>query len=312
MNETTLPEYWLDHLKEKIELIHRHQTDAYLNCSSAAMITDIHWDVNNHLSAQLMERVLTECSIPYFFNGGDIVSGKGICPPELIINDIVEYRRSFRAIEDRCLMVEGNHDTAYSTFKAPVYYAENLSIAEFYEYYFRFMTLYPGRHFGPDRTYYYADNEVTKTRYIVLNTHDIPTDATHPDHKPLYNKFDCYGIRQKQAEWLGKTALNVPDKDWNVFLCTHEPPTVSSGDDSVIICNFRAIADIVNLFRKHKKGKVAEHNSRHPEYDIDLDLDFEERGGNFICWITGHEHIDAIGELEGVKYVLTEIGRAHV
>ena len=39
----TIPSYWDEHLKEKIDLIHRRQLAAGKTGASVALITEMHW-----------------------------------------------------------------------------------------------------------------------------------------------------------------------------------------------------------------------------------------------------------------------------
>jgi len=297
--EYDIPDYWLPMLDEKIERIHNLQVQAGPESSSFGLITDIHWGNNTHHSAALMEEVLNQCAIPYFFNAGDTVSGFGLCPKESLFEDIDNYRRSFMRIEHKCLMVEGNHDSAYSTFEAPNYYAENVTKDELYEHLFRFETIYPDRVFGADGTYYYVDDKCHKMRYIVLNSHDIPSEETDENNIPVYNKFRMTAIRQEQLEWFANIALDVPSDDWTVTLCTHENPVHDwefySGD---------MIIGILNAFKNHTKFDGAT-NIGESEYETKISVDFTGRGGYFTAWVCGHFHDSFYEVIDGINCIST-------
>ena len=79
MNEKNMPLYWENHLKEKINRIHELQAQGGKNSVSVGFISDVHWRTNLLGSVGALERVLFACSIPYYFNGGDTVSGCGLC-----------------------------------------------------------------------------------------------------------------------------------------------------------------------------------------------------------------------------------------
>ena len=110
----TIPTYWEEHLQNKIQTIHKLQVQAGKESVSFALVTDIHWDQNERHSAALLEKIMFDCSIPYFFNAGDLVSGHGLCPQEELYEEITAYREDFKAIESKCLITLGNHDTAGS------------------------------------------------------------------------------------------------------------------------------------------------------------------------------------------------------
>lgn len=296
-----IPAYWQNHLSNKICKIHRDQISCGRNGSSFALITDVHWDCNAHNSAALMEKVLFDCSIPYFFNAGDTVSGKGLCEKEDLIKDFVQYRESFSAIEDKCIAVLGNHDMSFSTFEAPAYYAEQMTAEEIYEYIFRPQALYPNRFFGEDGSYYYVDNPSEKMRYVVLNTHDVPSEELGEDGKPLYNKFRVFSVLQRQLDWFAHVALDVPDDEWSVVLCSHENPCSSEHPDCTPV-----IIQIINAFKRHEKLQTKLSFPDAKAYlNVDVSVDYTGRGGNFIAWLCGHIHRDEHVVVDGVTCIST-------
>jgi UDP-2,3-diacylglucosamine pyrophosphatase LpxH len=164
-----LPAYWEKHVAEKIAQIKALQAKTK-DCFCVGMITDFHWLENEKYSVPLLERILADCQIPYFFQAGDIVSGQGICPPSRIVVEMVDNQTEFSEIISQCLYVEGNHDRAYSTFSPPAYYKENIQKAEFDETYFRTVKRIATNY--AEGGYYYVDDEKAKVRYIALNSHD--------------------------------------------------------------------------------------------------------------------------------------------
>ncbi|MBR6748670.1 MAG: metallophosphoesterase [Clostridia bacterium] len=290
-----IPDYWRAHLEEKISRIHELQRDAGWDSASFALITDVHVCDNAWHSGAIMEEVLRRCAIPYFYNAGDTISGAGHCLPEDLFLDIDEFRAAFAPVESRCLMVEGNHDTAYSTLGGTRYYAQSLTQAEFNEHFFRCETLYPGRTFGSDGSWYYADDVQHRMRYVILNCHDVPSQEVDAQGVPAYSKFHMCAVRQEQLDWFANVALDVPGQDWTVTLCTHEVPIAEcemySGD---------MILGIINAFRNHTAfaGKT---DLPEAEYNTEINVDYTGRGGNFTLWVGGHTHKDIWGQLEGIN-----------
>ena len=298
----TIPTYWDEHLREKINLIHKHQITAGKTGASVALITDMHWCENEKHSGAIMEKVLFECGIPYFFNAGDLVSGAGIASPEQLISEVVEYREQFKNIEHKCLMVEGNHDSAHSTFEPPLYYVENMTEETFHEYYFRPYTVYPDRVFSEEISYYYADDKVHKVRYIVLNSQNVPNDDKTEEGYAKYNRMRNFGFLQKQVNWFANVALAVPDSSWNVVVCSHSTYFGAKGEDNFY--NYDLMINIINAFKKHTAyaGKT-EHTN--PLFNAEIRVDFTGKGGNFVAWLGGHRHSDHINTLDGVTFVDT-------
>ena len=296
-----IPEYWKSHLIEKTKTIKKLKSNSD-NCSSFGLIADMHWDTNTKHTASLLEYLLCECNIPYFFNAGDLFSGYGICSQYKNIEEFSQYHMIFENILHKCLMVEGNHDAVYSLFEAPDYYAQNMSLASFHEHYFKPTSKYSDRVFGETGTYYYTDDKQSKTRFIVLNTHDIPSDETTQDGRPVYNKFrkTGTGFMQEQLDWFANVALDVPSCDWTVVLCTHESP-VYIGDDAP---NFEIVCGIINAFRHHTSFNCEKHFEKEiSHYDAKISVDFTGKGGNFAVWVSGHVHKDMVCYVDGILVV---------
>lgn len=303
--DNSIPDYWQPMLDEKIGRIHKLQAEAGRESPSFGLITDIHWSNNEHHSAALMKEVLDQCGIPYFYNAGDIVSGYGLCVKEFLFEELDSCRRSFSDIEHKCLIVEGNHDSAYSTLEAPNYYAENISAEEVYEHLFRFETIYPDRVFGPTGTYYYVDDKFHKMRYVVLNSHDIPSDEKNADGLPVYDRFRTTAVRQEQMEWFANVALDVPSTDWTVSLCTHE--NLLTGWE---FYGGEIITGILNAFKNHA-GFEGNTNIGKPEYEVEISVDFTGRGGEFTAWVCGHFHESYIEVINGIVNISTHSDSLH-
>lgn len=303
---TSIPEYWEEHLAEKIATIRKNQIKAGRDGASVGLISDIHWNINAHHSAALMEKVLTDCAIPYYFDAGDIVSGAGICPPQNIINDLIRTQKLFANIQHKRLVTQGNHDTCYSTFQAPKYYAQCITASELYNYCYRVMSQYPDRVFGPTGTYYYVDNDVQKMRYIVLDTHIVPSDEEHEDGTPVYHKANI-SIMQRELQWLAEKALDVPATDWSVILCTHEVPAETGLGPK----NYKAVKEIVDAFRRHKACEITTHYEDAPWCDAHIVCDFTGRGGNFVAWVGGHAHHDLLKDFDGIQAMTVNCDCTH-
>lgn len=299
-----IPAYWNEYLDVKIRQIHDKQMAGGVHAASFGVIADFHFTVNCLRSPALMEKILDECGIPYFFLAGDFVSGMGMITPDDLIREMVCVRRLFSRIEPKMLLVQGNHDPSYSTIPGHGY-AESLTTEQIYEYMFRFQTQYPNRVFGEDGTYFYADDCARKMRYIVLNAHDTPNDDVKPDGFPVYPKMKCLGFGQTQLRWFAETALDVPAADsgtdvvWTVVLCTHESVC---GDEEYY--NRELVLGLIDAFRKHT---VYEGTSdcAEPEYNASVRADFTGRGGDFAVWVGGHTHRDMVQNVNGILCLTT-------
>ena len=291
-----IPEYWQPHLAEKIAHIRGLQNP---NTAGFGLIADFHCGVNAMHSPALMEKILTDCEIPYFYNAGDFVSGMGIIAPEDLLMEIRVSRELFGRIADKQLMALGNHDMAYSTYEPPLYYAEFLTKEELDEHIFNPQKAFPNRVFGPGGAFY-ADDARGKLRHITLNTHDTPSDDKGPDGFAVYNKFRLTGFRQDQLDWLAQVALQVPDRDWTVVLCTHESLDYDTG-----ACYYNAdlLLGIINAFRKHTVFRGNNCYENITGYDAEVSVDFTGKGGDFAVWVGGHTHKDMHQLRDGILAV---------
>lgn len=281
-----IPAYWKEHLDEKIAKIHENQVQAGTKGMSFAMISDIHWGPNRKYSAHLLEKVMDACAIPYAFNGGDTVSGAGLCPTSALFDELQNYSEMFKRLEPRMLMAQGNHDPSYSLFDAPRYYVQNITHDEVHEYIFRYEMKYPDRVISEDGSYFYADQKYYKMRLVVLNCFDVPSDETNEDGSAKYNKMGIEGYRQEQIDWFANVALNVPSPEWTVVVCSHTNP--AGGGKAY---NSDVMFGIIDAFRNGRKFEMA------TEYPIDgynakISVDYTGRGGEFAVWVCGHTHYD--------------------
>ncbi len=288
-----IPDYWAEHLKEKINKIHENQVRAGRYGMSFALISDIHWGPNQKHSAAILEKVMNACAIPYVFNAGDTVSGAGLCPPSTIITELQNYSEAFKNLESRTLMALGNHDPAYSEFEAPLYYRQNLTKEQLFEYVFRYETKYPDRVMSEDGSYFYADSQEFKTRLVVMNPYDVPNCDVNEDGMAKYNMFTTLGFRQTQLEWFANVALDVPANDWTVVLCTHTAPSCAERPRNVEV--------ILGLIDAYRKGAKYEADTTHDieDYNAKISVDYTGRGGEFAIWVSGHTHVDKVAVLDG-------------
>ena len=294
---TTIPGYWKEHLEEKIRKIHEKQMQAGITGTSFGLITDIHIGDNSMHSPALMEKVLTDCGIPYFFNAGDFATGMGIIDPEDLIWEIQLTNKLFSRIGKKMLMALGNHDPAYSTLLPPDYYCEFLTKEEIHEYVFRPQIQYTDRVFGNDGSDFYADDAFHKMRYIVMNTHNTPSDAMKENGRAVYDKFRTTGFLQDQLDWFANTALQVPSAEWTVVLCVHE---ALGADQGSTFYNEDMVLGIIDAFRKHTAYKGNSHYDTILGYDAQIEADFTGKGGDFAAWVGGHWHKDDVRVQNGI------------
>ena len=287
-NPEYIPSYWKNHLEEKINKIKENQLKAGENSMSFGLISDIHWcKQRTSYSGAILKKVADECNIPYILNGGDTVSGAGTCKPERLFEEFSGYSKEFEALEEKILMALGNHDSAYSEFEPPRYYAQNITKKEIFDYVFKYETKYPDRIMSDDGFYFYVDCKPSKTRFVIMNPFDVPNDDVNEDGSAKYNRMRLSGYRQAQLKWFADRALNVPSQEWTVVLCTHLNPA------SKEYCrNEDAVLNIIKAFREKTSYSINTTYEDIPDYNAELSGDFKKKGGNFAIWLSGHTHYD--------------------
>ena len=290
LGSDNIPAYWGEEINNVINKVTDYQRLGGYNCTSFGFITDIHWGNNNGNSPALLKKVLNECNVPYYFDGGDVVRGSGLEKKDKLISLIVEEREAFKDVQDKCLRVIGNHDPAYSELGGTSYYAQNLTHEETYDVFFRASAFGNNIVWGGENKYFYADDKAHKIRYIGLDSTDTPYDV---------NKMRLFCFREAQIKWLANEALNVPSDDWSVVICSHFAPTSTSSS----IVNADIILGLLKAFKNKSSYSVVGTNSTYP---VSLNVDYTNKGGNVICWIYGHVHSDNIYEVETIKVISTD------
>ncbi|MBQ2964159.1 MAG: metallophosphoesterase [Clostridia bacterium] len=209
--------------------------------------------------------------------------------------------------------VVGNHDDGniYLHSVTNDYSAENyLSVPDLY-----FATTKQSRNHitvgSVSGGYYYFDDEDSKIRFIVLNTHEYPwivdesgvltydsnradfeAESADPDNATLPHGISAV-YSDKQLLWLANTALNFSDKEeeseWNVIVFGHGGTT--------------QWANVNVLFQDFKTGTKCTRFGGYPSpqniYDYSqlqasLTNDFSTVGARKIAYLLGDVHCDSI------------------
>jgi hypothetical protein len=137
-------------------------------------------------------------------------------------------------------------------------------------------------------------------RFIALNSQDTPHDLSDENGKIIYNSMLHFGFLQEQLNWLANVALDVPDKDWSVVICSHACPMYNCNVwAKEKHYNYSLATGILNAFRKHTSFQ-AKCEYELPEFNAEVNVDFTGKGGNVIVWLGGHTHRDRLKEVDGI------------
>lgn len=301
--EEPLPTYWETHVADKINRIKALQDEDGINRLSIGFITDMHLEGNNDgYSGKLMSKIDDECNLSLVINGGDCVSHKdGNISKESAISQMREMFRMFSpSVREKMIYVVGNHDDNTFGNRSWQYILKD---GELYSNLFRHLDNKVVR--GESPKYYYVDNEFHKIRFIALDAIDIP--YINVDGKSKYLGHSDYGYRQKQLEWFANKALNIPNNTWSVIVVTHVPPFAENvGGYHRDTRNSEIALGILGAFKNRGTYSGNSLSTVESEFQVNISADFTGKGGDVICWVTGHVHTDNIVDSpNGITLVTT-------
>lgn len=153
--------------------------------------------------------------------------------------------------------------------------------------------------------YFYVDFEKRGVRLIVLNDYEY-----YHENCKIRNK---YTILETQINWLIRVLKDAAEKDYGVLIADHEGPgKVKMGENK--FCqrttnfpfgipadgnpNTDLVCDIVDAF-KHAKTLENKYYFKTSDQTVSVNCTFE-KSGEFIAYLSGHEHADLVGYL--IKY----------
>lgn len=256
----SIPSYYYEnnYLDNRVETINEAIEECENGCETFFWITDIHWepDLNTRKSPLLIKYIASKTGISKILNGGDTGNSQVICK-----NAISQLRNAIGS--NKVYTVTGNHE---------------INDASRYESPFKRVAEELRSHntdivYGDaDKSYFYFDNDVTKTRYIGLSTFGTFSN----------NKYEsCYTA--EQLTWFKNTALNV-ETGWTIIIFTHALYYVPSSDElKTIYSGANSFIDAIDNYTG--KGIIA-------------------------CVLMGHSHKDRIHiGSTGVPYIVTACDR---
>ena len=294
-----IPDYWNSHINEKINQIRSNQLPLGKDGFSFGFITDIHYNPRNTgyevSSPHIMSKVMKDCSIKFFVNGGDMGNQQnGENGREVVISDYYGLMGKFKdaGIIDKMLPLIGNHESNTQNWKIGDGDFNNVMVNndEVYSILFRDTERIHSISYGGDGTYYYVDDIPNQVRYVCLNTNDVEYTEV--------SKID-YAVKQQQFDWLINEALELPNADWSVVLATHIPPvTQDFYHRGMPVRNMELLKGVVKAFKNKSTFSNSESHSD-SSYNANVSVDFTGNENDFIVWIAGHHHRDHVTLVDG-------------
>lgn len=292
----TIPEYWEEHLSNKIARIKELQSAGGKDCFSFISICDMHAEQNlGQVTGLLSRKVMDECSIKFALALGDITT-RGSSETVEKLNESFDLAFSIlKPILGDTLLAQGNHDGAYNDADGDVY-AANLSNAEIYDTMFRKTGLVGNVHFCDDGMGYYIDDTASRVRYVILNPHNKLGTST--------NYFNTYRYGQAQFDLMVEALTTIPKDDWGIIFASHIPPVtkidrhgdgIFEADMTDAIPEQTLLRNLVEAFINRSTSFSGNYgNSGAWDYVSLANIDFSGAKGHFIGYFAGHLHADCL------------------
>lgn len=266
-----IPEYYKKHIAEKTKVVNALQKTS--DTFSFIFITDVHIQHNAKHSIPLIKHLIKNCNINDVVGGGDWVTAwlSDAEGKQGLKDDYDELTQLFADIP--LIKTVGNHDWAWGGNNQ-----FNLTEPEIYDWYFKDDIEKCGavkNNNGDSTTYFYKDDVKNKMRYISVNDMDYEIETNEDGSVKGNGKTFYYTLSDEQITWLKEEALRLPDDEWTCLIFSH----IASWDKSDAGYN----CDEVQL--KDKVRKVVEDFKNKTG-------DFTDYKGDFVAWLSGHEHLD--------------------
>ena len=260
VNISDIPSYYFEnnYLDSRIKAINEAIAGCSDGCETFFWITDIHWepDHNTRKSPLLIKYIVSKTGINKILNGGDTGNSQVICE-----NVIAQLRNAIGS--NSVYTVTGNHEIVdASRYESPF-----KRVADELRGYNSDIVYGDG-----DRSYFYFDDNSSKTRYIGLSSFGL---YINNECEPCYTHY--------QLAWFKDTALNVED-GWTIIVFSHSLYYVSSADK--LVASPIGAEDFIEAIDTYNgKGAIA-------------------------CVLMGHAHKDRIHiGSTGVPYIISACDR---
>ena len=259
-----IPEYWNEHLAEKIETIKALHRQYGKDCFSFVHIVDMHYPSNlGKRSPLIANKIMDETQIKYALLNGDLQSRGCHSTKEQLMAENELILTMLEPLKDKALLQKGNHDGAYgwldrdgsggynnSDSSGNVYpeneresYVHNLTPQEFHEYCYRKVGMVGEVHFDETGTAYYIDDTANNARFIGLNTqcndYELQEDGTQK-----YPTMWLMRFTQPQFDFLINEALiNGVNDRTKIVVFGHVPLWQEIGDKDLMCGVLKAYKD---------------------------------------------------------------------
>ena len=272
-DESGVPDYWLEHLDEKADLIQQAMEKAGKNKSSFLWYTDAHWNVDNSKLSPVLLAYLYENTPMNKTNFGGDIGTYLAATRDKMKHLYLEWRKAIKYLPNHHSVI-GNHDNL--TSDAVDYEGDEFT----YSYLIapeESSDMVMGGTF-----YYYIDNPCEKTRYLYLDSgKSVLSDEE--------TQFIIDTLKSTSAGWH----IVVLSHIWFQYTAT-TAPTVGRMNAYI-----QKALDLFDDYNARESGTIT-MISRACTYD------FADCGGKVEFCIGGHIHYDwDLSSTRGIPVILT-------
>ncbi len=294
--EQYVPEDWYSEINDasqRVKEVYRSETGMISFLLSSDIHLDPEFSGNGYIDniGKVSAEVMRRCGIPFFVSLGDISTqstGYDISVFDDCMEQILEV---LSPIPQRNLLITvGNHDGATGKMETggdPIYYMHQLNNEQRSRIFFDWQRKSnPEKQFSADGTYYFIDDENTKTRYIMLNSfwsewEGDPETGYVTDIQHAFMQTPIYG--QEQLSWFANEALDMP-KGYHAVIGTHH---ASSPKD------YEMLKNIIEAY-VNKDKYSGSYNGEQEWQSSSIEVNYSSAKGEIIAIFQGHNHLDAV------------------
>lgn len=287
-----VPEFWRDELKRKCKTAKELIKKAGDSAAAFVWASDLHipdaTSGNTIRIGELFDAAIEACGLSNVVVCGDIGTQYAVESEEILDREYKEFPKNLYPLwgSEKLLLTIGNHDGCFGCIDGYCY-GNQYTPEKIYDTFFKVQTGHKNRHFSRDGSYFYADDEAQKLRYIIMNSHfggEYSTDERGIVKNDRF-RVSCYG--QEQLDWLINEALDMP-KGYGAVIASHIP---LSYDDP----NNPDKELLRNIIRAYSSRTVyngcTEIDEENFAYSC-VHADFTAAKGEILAVLAGHVHHD--------------------
>ncbi|MBQ3527683.1 MAG: hypothetical protein IJA52_03955 [Clostridia bacterium] len=298
-SDYVVPDYWRNAVDDAAEKVQALMDSAGRDAVAFAWFSDLHYSngSKNNATGAITAAVMDKCNIPFALSTGDVLTQSVLLEEqEVALSYKLVYEMLSPIGSDRLLQVEGNHDGAWGQvdldddgeLETGERYCYNVTEEKLYNMMFRQHQTDTRRVYGSESTWFYIDDPVTKTRFIMLNNLWTNGETDSETGIAVNNKMSDKGFGQPQVDWLINEALVFEERGWSVVMAAHVPLNSEQLRD-------RAVVQGLLEAYANKSSYSGEYGVEGQWDHVKVSVDYKNRiTANIIGFYAGHIHADSI------------------